>query len=112
TKKGKEYSAEQRILDFLHYDDMEYRHTTLRSAHEKTFSWIFGSAATTNGDPSPSKFVDWLNSDDSLFWISGKIGSGKSTLMKYICNHDLVKSNLKKWSEGCQLVITSFFFWN
>lgn len=112
TKKSTEYSAEQRILDFLRYDDMEYRHTTLRSAHQETFSWIFGSQVSTNGDFSPSKFVDWLDSNDNLFWISGKIGSGKSTLMKYVCTHELVKRNLDKWSNGCKLVITSFFFWN
>jgi len=112
TKKSSEYSAEQRVLDSLRFDDMEYRHTTLRSAHEKTFSWIFGSAAAGNERLSPSKFVDWLHSDDNLFWISGKIGSGKSTLIKYICTHQLVKNNLQIWGDGCQLVITSFFFWN
>jgi hypothetical protein len=111
-KKSKEYSAEQRILGALRYDDMNYRRVTLRSAHDKTFSWMFSSTATTNGDHFPSKFEDWLTSNDTVFWISGRIGSGKSTLMKYICDHEFVRSNLKKWSEGNRLVITNFFFWN
>jgi hypothetical protein len=112
AKKSIEYSAEQRILDFLRYDDMGYRQVNLRSAHDKTFSWILDSSNPTGENLCSSKFVDWLTSNDNLFWISGKIGSGKSTLMKYICNHDLVQRNLKKWCDGCQLVITSFFFWN
>lgn len=32
-------------------------------------------------------FVAWLEEGDGLYWIAGKAGSGKSTLMKYIASH-------------------------
>lgn len=61
------------------------------------------------------KFVEWLqssNPNDSLYWISGKAGSGKSTLMKYILAHQETSASLKAWAAGHNLVIASFFFWH
>lgn len=53
--------------------------------------------------------VDWLSEGDEIFWISGKPGSGKSTLMKYLTRHDktrdyLGQRNTQKW------IIADFFF--
>ena len=31
---------------------------------------------------------DWLLSRHGDYWVSGKAGSGKSTLMKFLCNHE------------------------
>jgi putative ribosome biogenesis GTPase RsgA len=41
------------------------------------------SGPITQGQPSP-KFADWLENDGGIYWIAGKAGSGKSTLMKYL----------------------------
>lgn len=46
-----------------------------------------------------------------LYWITGKPGSGKSTLMKFIVGHDRTRELLKKWSAGNQLVIAHHYFW-
>ncbi|KAK1447539.1 hypothetical protein CMEL01_09378 [Colletotrichum melonis] len=45
-----------------------------------------GSDGTSYSVPRPwDSFVDWLKDDtQKTYWISGKPGSGKSTLMKYI----------------------------
>jgi ABC-type thiamine transport system ATPase subunit len=53
---------------------MDNREERILEAHEKTFRWIF----------KDSPFKHWLESKtgSNLFWISGKAGSGKSTLMK------------------------------
>lgn len=72
---GKEYAAEQLILGQIRFDAMDYRQIAVRRAHKETFSWIFDSTASTNPPPSASYFVDWLRSDETLFWISGKPGS-------------------------------------
>ncbi|RYP07349.1 hypothetical protein DL764_002565 [Monosporascus ibericus] len=38
-------------------------------------------------DVSWDSFVEWLKSDNDMYWISGKAGSGKSTLVRFImCN--------------------------
>jgi hypothetical protein len=112
AQRGLTFSAEQHILRFLHFDGMEDRHFTIRAAHEKTFPWIFESSASLLGTGrSASNFFEWMVSEDSLYWISGKPGSGKSTLMKYICNQDRTRLNLQKWSYGSRLMIARFFFW-
>ena len=40
----------------------------------------------------------WLQSGDGVFRFSGKLGSGKSTLMKYICEHPSTKALLEAWA--------------
>jgi hypothetical protein len=42
--------------------------------------------------------LSWLSSGAGIFHISGKLGSGKSTLMKYLCEHDSTKYLLKHWA--------------
>jgi len=42
--------------------------------------------------------LNWMSSGAGIFHISGKLGSGKSTLMKYLCDHDCTKSLLKEWA--------------
>ena len=43
--------------------------------------------------------LSWLSSSGAgIFHISGKLGSGKSTLMKYLCEHDSTKYLLKHWA--------------
>jgi chromosomal replication initiation ATPase DnaA len=46
------------------------------------------------------------------FFINGKAGSGKSTLMKFICDDARTKNALKRWAGANELVTLQFFFWN
>lgn len=56
-------------------------------------------------------FQDWLTTDSNEpYWLNGKPGSGKSTLMKYI------SLEIRKFYHGLSsteddLVVCSFFFW-
>lgn len=56
-------------------------------------------------------FIFWLERDHGIFHISGKPGSGKSTLMKYLCQHRRTKGHLKAWAGDKNLSIGEFFFW-
>lgn len=42
--------------------------------------------------------MNWLSSGTGIFHISGKLGSGKSTMMKHLCGHDGTKYFLKEWA--------------
>jgi hypothetical protein len=44
--------------------------------------------------------------------VSGKAGSGKSTLMRYIYDQKQTKEFLKMWASPRKPTIASFFFWN
>lgn len=58
------------------------------------------------------KFLTWLNSGGHIFHISGKAGSGKSTLMKFLARSSRVKKELESWAGGRPLIFVRFFFWN
>lgn len=54
-------------------------------------------------------FISWLQSDkDKIFWIRGKPGSGKSTLMKFVIDNDNTRRLLDRWRPGTKIL--SHFF--
>jgi len=46
-----------------------------------------------------------------IYWINGKAGSGKSTLTKFICEHDKTNEALRTWAALNEVQILSYFFW-
>ncbi|KAK1846640.1 hypothetical protein CCHR01_10740 [Colletotrichum chrysophilum] len=46
------------------------------------------------------------------YFITGKAGSGKSTLMKFLANHQRVAKHLGNWASGRKLIQVNIFFWN
>jgi len=55
-----------------------------------------------------NSFGDWLRSDSQVYWISGKPGSGKSTLVKYLLSDARTRLCLDAWNSGT--VLLSHFF--
>lgn len=53
-------------------------------------------------------FLAWLKSNDPLFCIQGKPGSGKSTLMKFLIDDERTKELLQ---DNTKPIILSYFFW-
>lgn len=92
------------VLKSLQFPMMHDRHSNIHERHQDTFSWIFEANA--------SPFKTWLAEGNGAFWISGKAGSGKSTLMKYINNSPDTTDLLQTWAGARQLVVASFYFWN
>jgi hypothetical protein len=75
------------------------REDNVKTAHHKTFEWIFEEAKHEDeGDcPNEIRIHDWLRSSDAeknVFWVSGKPGAGKSTLMKFKVRHASLKENI------------------
>ncbi|RDW74622.1 uncharacterized protein DSM5745_07284 [Aspergillus mulundensis] len=61
-----------------------------------------------------SRFLHFLLHDHSVFFIYGKAGSGKSTLIKYLADSGnvAVRQRLDEWAEGRRLIFISAFFWS
>jgi hypothetical protein len=54
----------------------------------------------------------WLKDDgDRVFWVTGKPGSGKSTFMKFLRDHDDADALLQEWAQEDHLIVTDHFFW-
>ena len=77
----------------------------VRKAHTRTFHWLF--------DPDTVSFSTWLREDTGssspIYWIKGKPGSGKSTLMKFAID-DARTWEILKSSPGPDWTCASFFF--
>jgi hypothetical protein len=56
------------------------------------------------------KFVEWLQSDRIAYWICGKPGSGKSTLMKFIVKHSLTRKYLAMQANDPVNALFCYFF--
>jgi hypothetical protein len=57
------------------------------------------------------KLQRWLQSSDDIFWVCGKAGSGKSTLMKFLFEHEQTRVHLDRWAHG-DVTMAASFFWN
>jgi len=116
--------AQQHIRKSLAFPDMRGRFSAVETAHYDTFRWIFeaGPKQKSNEtspitDPEDNNqefdprednnpavreagdlFTTWLKSGSGIFHISGKLGSGKSTLMKFLCEHPDTKAKLIEWA--------------
>lgn len=89
---------------------------------ENSYDWIFEEPRTREMGENNKKFDEgkgslwddfsvWLKSGQELYWINGKAGSGKSTLMSYICQHSRRLEYLKEWCPDRLLLTPSYFFW-
>ncbi|KAK0647106.1 hypothetical protein B0T16DRAFT_414706 [Cercophora newfieldiana] len=110
---ARERKLEQAFLSLLAYEGMLERESNVAMAHEKTFNWIFNPT----GKQTWVDFPAWLKSANQLYWVTGKAGSGKSTLMKFVSqpSSDGLEPRcmryLRHWAQGRLLVIATFYFW-
>ncbi|RYP07847.1 hypothetical protein DL765_009000 [Monosporascus sp. GIB2] len=104
-----------KILSDLSFGEMRNRRAAIPRAHAATFEWIFR-------DPEPGGDGDelewpslpkWLQETaGSVYWITGKPGSGKSTMMKSVFENQLLRFHLQDYSQGLPVMTAGFFFWN
>lgn len=102
----------RKTMALLRFQGMSDRQERICKNHRATFEWIFKDQSIIN---KPwDDYVKWLSNsnNDSVYWITGKAGSGKSTLMRFISENPRTRKHLKLWAKGNPLVIGSFFFWN
>jgi hypothetical protein len=102
--------VQSRVLDCLHFRQIDHRYNTVLDAYRDTYQWIYNSPEM---DQKPwSNFVEWLERGHGCYWINGKAGSGKSTLMKFIHGHRQTRRSLSMWASNHELVVPSYFLSN
>lgn len=101
----------EEILEILTFPSIDERELAIEKAYADTCIWIMddGHSAETN-NPSTPQFKSWLKNSESIFWISGKAGCGKSTLMKFIYQHKDTTAALAQWAGNKKLIRAGHFF--
>ncbi|KAJ4422113.1 hypothetical protein N0V82_003196 [Gnomoniopsis sp. IMI 355080] len=90
------------MLSSLSFPSCTTRHEAIAEASATTFQWILDS-----------KLAEWLRRDcDSVFWVFGRAGSGKSTLIKFLAGHSTTVGLLKEWANPKPVAIASHYFWS
>ena len=112
TQATAESQAHQQLLESLFFPEIVSRQEQISEAFKGTYQWIFDSPSSKRTRHVRwTNFHNWLETSDGIYWISGKPGSGKSTLMKFIVNEDQTLQLLNNWKQDGRLLMISFFFW-
>jgi hypothetical protein len=119
----------QKFLDVLYYPEMFARQESIRRRSPGTYDWVSSGEVPNLDDWDSSGWIRlstpemdkelrgriscWLRNTDKnpLFWISGKPGSGKSSLVSFIMGDRRTKECMRPWAGGRGPHIFSFFFW-
>ncbi|KAE8412911.1 hypothetical protein BDV36DRAFT_300444 [Aspergillus pseudocaelatus] len=96
--------AETRILQGMASASMHQRENQIDEAHFETFRWIVDDASKSHG-LYRRRFNQWVREGTGVFHISGKLGSGKSTLMKFPSTHKHTINGLEQWAGRKRLTL-------
>ncbi|KAJ6788949.1 hypothetical protein PWT90_05201 [Aphanocladium album] len=104
------------ILEGLAYKSMHDREDEVTEAYASTFDWVFDDAQSVQdgqGRTMKHSLKNWLSTTESgpIYWITGKPGSGKSTFIRYLFQHEATTSCLETWSDKQAFLVAGFFFW-
>lgn len=111
AQEGTTVVSEQRFLKTLWFTGMRDREENVRNADKSTLHWIFDGTPPKTFKGKHPKLAQWLEKESEIYWVQGKPGSGKSTLMKYLCGHPKTQEILERWASPKRLVTASYFFW-
>jgi hypothetical protein len=108
-QEAQKAESQLRFLGSLRYPTMTRRESSITNAHLRTFDWMLKTDSSSN---TGAGFQEWLKTETGIYWVTGKPGSGKSTLIKYIARHESIRSSLQDWAGSkTRLVMASHFFW-
>lgn len=107
-------SVARRISGRFKFVEFSMREVAVAQSVLETYSWMFNRAERPQGSETTwSSFPDWLERpEDPIYWITGKPGAGKSTIMKYILGTSLLKDHLTKWAGQKPLLIARYYAWH
>ena len=115
--------SHQIILESLRHPDMLIRQQEISPPAAGTYEWVFTGESPYQDDPDidkdilsadlecRNKLLHWFSTDESLFWINGKPGSGKSSLMSFVANDKRTSQALESWAGQRSVHVIKFFFW-
>jgi hypothetical protein len=110
TRSEKGISREVEILEWLDFRQILWRYYAIDKAYKDTYEWIFHPSSEQN---RWSDLVAHLQNDSmDPYFVNGKAGSGKSTLMKFLQIHKTTRASLERWAGSKKLAVSHFYFWS
>ncbi|RPA72218.1 hypothetical protein BJ508DRAFT_76949 [Ascobolus immersus RN42] len=97
-----DYIFEREVVRMLDYETANRRWEKVEQSHMGTCNWIFDAS---------TGFLSWLKEESGIYWIHGKPGSGKSTLMKHVLRSPTTEAALQIWAGDARLLFIRHFFW-
>jgi hypothetical protein len=110
TEAADAEQIQQRILMTLRFEEITARMDEITVAHPETFQWAFKNTAEQRA--RTPKLEKWLQSGTKSFWVHGKVGSGKSTFMKFILHDQRTLEALSLWAAPKRFILASYFAWH
>lgn len=110
SAERRERIDQQKHVSFLRsltFDEINLRKNEVSESHPKTFEWIFDDVIKRSWD----SLSTWLISGEGIYWINGKAGSGKSTLMKFLATNHQTAHLLAMNFPDSKALIVPYYFW-
>ncbi|KAI1414629.1 hypothetical protein F5Y13DRAFT_197655 [Hypoxylon sp. FL1857] len=101
-KKMLNFAPVNAIISSLDVPGLSRRLEDIEKKSRYTFEWIY--------ENDELEFPSWLRSGRGIYWIRGKPGAGKSTLMKFIFDDPRTRDLLKHWMDENDPIVAGFFF--
>ena len=102
----------QTIKDSLDFPQIEHRRDQIPAAYKETYQWVLTSDSQSTRPWD--NFLLWLRDpicQQRTYWVNGKIGAGKTVLMRYLEESLDPELHMVPWAEGQQVMRASYFFW-
>ncbi|OQV07182.1 NACHT domain-containing protein [Cladophialophora immunda] len=97
------------FMESLYFPAINQRQDNIEDAHVKTFEWIFDE--TAQRERPWDSFLAWTQDDNPIYWVLGKAGSGKSTLMNFLVQDARTRAAFERKFADVHPLIIAFFFW-
>lgn len=98
----------EKVLDKLWFSRIDDRYEDINPAHRSTFEWIFSEDDQLQ---SGCSFLNWVEHGDGIYWMSGRAGTGKSTLMKFLADDQRTEELFRLWAGNHGLISAKYWFW-
>ena len=120
---AQEAQTKKELLQSLVFSDMLTRQDQIKNVNVRAYDFMFTNYTSASEDwNSPIDrdnnitFTEWLSSEGDLFWIGGKAGAGKSTLMQCLFANPQALELYQVYCDAQGILghplSVAFFFWN
>lgn len=104
--------AHANFLSTLQFDQVYDRYKSVTEAHNLTYHWAV--QRDSRRDEQWDDLATWFESPTSvsqIYWVTGRPGCGKSTLMRFLANSPNTKALLARWTGEQPLLVAQCYFW-